>query len=174
MSESTTTSITCRAAVPDDAAAVARVHDASRRHAYAGLLTEAQLNAMTLEERTKFWRDRIVLAGQSDFRVFVANSDAEVCGFVCVESNRARNVAEIDRIYVLPAWFGQGVGRALMTCALDYLRDYGFEKVRLWAFCDNAPAHAFYVKVGFKLDGAERKWPSMPKEVRFARGIEPW
>jgi ribosomal protein S18 acetylase RimI-like enzyme len=175
MTESSiTTKVVCRPAVPDDAPLVAAVHDASRRKAYASMLTDAQLNNMTLDERTDYWHERIVAAGTNDFKVFVAEVDKAVCGFTCVESQRGGNRAEIDRLYVHPDFGGRGLGRALLNCAFDYVRDYGFEKVVLWTFEQNNPARAFYEKIGLKADGAERKWCGMPKEVRYAIKVEPW
>lgn len=164
----------CRIAVPDDAAAVARIHDASRRSAYRGLLTDDQLNAMTLDERTEFWRQIIVLGDQKDMRVFVlVASDGLISGFISLKVQRGKNRGELDRIYVYPDESRKRRGSALIKCGLDYLRDYGFQKATLWTFEANSSARQFYDAMGFKPDGAERKWSGMPKELRYAIVIEP-
>lgn len=163
-----------RQATPDDATSIALVHDTSRRKAYAAILGDAQLNAMTLDERTKFWRERIVLSASEDRTIFVATENATICGFIAVEGSRKQNHAEIDRIYVLPDVAGQGLGRELITAGVNHLRDFGFERVRLWVFEKNVAAQGFYRKMGLAPDGAERKLPSFPKELRFAKALEPW
>lgn len=40
-------------------------------------------------------------------------------------------IAEIKRLYVCPAFRGQGVGRRLLAHAIDKIRDYGYHAVRL-------------------------------------------
>ncbi|AGY60409.1 GNAT family N-acetyltransferase [Gloeobacter kilaueensis] len=52
----------------------------------------------------------------------------------------------IGRMAVLPAWRGQGVGRALLDCLLDLAQKAGIETVHL-----SAQVHAipFYLKAGF-------------------------
>jgi GNAT superfamily N-acetyltransferase len=174
MKNDSTNAIVCRAATPDDASDIARVHDESRRAAYNSIVSKSNLNQMSLDERASFWRGQIVVAGQSDLRVFVAEMENSIQGFVAVVNDRKNNMAEIDRIYVSPAHMRKGIGRALIACALSYVRDYGFDKAILWTFEQNNSAQSFYVSMGFLTDGAQRKLPGTPKEIRFARAIEAW
>jgi len=65
-------------------------------------------------------------------------------------------LAELDRIAVLPEWRGKDVARrlfdALVQDAQAFYRRHGFSlrKLFLLTHDDNARAHAFYEKMGFK------------------------
>lgn len=175
MDASAATTVKTRVTVQDDAEQIAAVHDASRRWAYKGIVAEEQLNAMSLAQRTEFWREEILLSGQKDQRVFVAEADGgQLVGFVAVIAQRAVNVGEIRRIYVAPDSLRKGIGKELVKTAFEYLRDFGFDKVLVWTFEENANALQFYEKQGFKLDGAQRKSSGIPKELRLTAKIEPW
>jgi GNAT superfamily N-acetyltransferase len=79
---------------------------------------------------------------------------------------------ELYAIYLLPAFIGLGVGRALMGASLEGLAVGGHEMVRLWVLRDNAPSRRFYERAGFKADGAENvlDMAGVPvTEVRYAR-----
>jgi len=64
------------------------------------------------------------------------------------------SVAELYALYVRPAWWSTGTGRALMdrvlarTSAADYL------SIMLWVLRDNRRARRFYERAGFAPDGA--------------------
>lgn len=165
--------IQCRIATKEDAAEIARVHDASRRNAYRAILSEPQLSALTVEERSSYWREQILISDQKDMRIIVAEQE-RIRGFISVAARRGSNSAEIDRIYVEPEYARNGAGRALINYAFDYLRDYGFEKAVLWTFDENNPARRFYEAIGFTTDGAQRKCSEVPKEIRYAIKIAPW
>ena len=54
----------------------------------------------------------------------------------------------VDQLYVDPAWFGRGLGSALLTQA-QVRRPDGLQ---LWAFESNRRAHRFYERHGFVLE----------------------
>ena len=85
-----------RAGRPDDAAGVAAVQIASWRAAYAHLFSPEQLAAISLAERTEFWRR---------FPPIVAEVEGDVVGFVAVGNG------ELYAIYVHPNHWGSGIGR---------------------------------------------------------------
>lgn len=175
--------IKIRPAGKSDADAIARVHDQSRRHAYAKLLPEEALNQMSLEQRMHFWREQILMAADRDLKIMVAEvaavtsgkeGDYDVAAFLAVAAQRGKNIAEIDRLYVSPQHLRKGIGKQLVNTALNELRDYGYERVFVWTFEDNWDARKFYYAMGMKPDGAERKYPRTPKEVRYCAKIDPW
>ena len=59
-------------------------------------------------------------------------------------------------MFVAAGHWGQGTGRALMAAALDSLRERGCAEATVWSFAANARANAFYERVGFTRDGAEK------------------
>lgn len=73
-------------------------------------------------------------------------------------------------LYTLPAYWGSGLGRALMDRALDALAAAGYANVCLWAFEANGRACRFYEKCGFTRDGARKhsRFADVP-EIRFVR-----
>jgi GNAT superfamily N-acetyltransferase len=107
----------------------------------------------------------------------VAERDGGAVGFCSVatpsrDNDATPRMAEIEALYVDPAVWRQGVGRALIEQALSGLRAGGWREVTLWMFAGNANAGAFYTHVGFAPDGAEKvpEW-SGEKEVRLRASV---
>ena len=63
---------------------------------------------------------------------------------------------ELWALNVHPAYWRQGIGRALTTRAIDTASLQGFERVELWCISGNAPARTTYENCGFSLAGQER------------------
>ena len=67
----------------------------------------------------------------------------------------------------------RGYGTQCMSFIFNHLREQGFRYLSLWVFQENQRAAAFYRKLGFSPDGAER--PVAPDsdilEVRFLREL---
>ncbi len=57
--------------------------------------------------------------------------------------------AEIHLLGVDPQFQGQGLGRLLMTKALDSIAKMGFQKTVLWTQPTMIPAHRLYESMGF-------------------------
>ena len=55
---------------------------------------------------------------------------------------RATTVGEIRSFFVAVDHWRRGVGRALMTAALDSLRERGCTEATVWSFAANEPANA--------------------------------
>lgn len=73
-------------------------------------------------------------------------------------SLRTRHVAGLG-LCVAPAWWGRGVGSALMQRLLDWADHWaGLLRIELGVFPDNARAIALYRKFGFELEGTQRAW----------------
>lgn len=144
--------LTIRLARPEDADAIAAVRLAGWRGAYGPLLPPDAFDGVDFAQWAERTRD-LLLAGRSGMRV-VQRSDA-VQGF-CV-FGRCRDedlvgVSELYALYVIPEAWSTGLGRALMTVALDELD----RPVVLWVLRDNARARRFYEIAGFRPDGAEK------------------
>lgn len=155
-----------RPATPADASAIAHIHVETWRAAYRGLMPDAVLDALDVERRAAFWQDRLAQPWGS---VWVAEDDS-LAGFCDLIPSRDQDaapdeVAEIVAIYVLPAHWGQGVGRALCEQALAQARQRGCRAVTLWVLASNHNAMRFYEAMGFALDGAQ-------KTKTVANGVE--
>ena len=58
---------------------------------------------------------------------------------------------ELEKIYVLSAYFGSGVGKCLMDCAINHSKGNGFETLFLGVWQENERAVNFYKKIGFEV-----------------------
>ena len=88
-------------------------------------------------------------------------------------AGRAGEVGELYALYVAPAWWSAGVGRALMGSALAALRDDRYPRAVLWVLADNTRARRFYARAGFAPDGATNILAGLGGvlEVRYARSL---
>jgi len=153
-----------RHAGPGDAEAVARLHAASWRGAYRGILSDEYLDGPIVEERLGVWRARLAEAGPGTSSppdnqlVLLAEESGVVCGFVCAFlDSDTRWGAFLDNLHVLPAWQGRGLGKQLMSRAGAWVSDRrpGMG-LYLLVFEENRPARAFYDALGGEV--VERFW----------------
>jgi GNAT superfamily N-acetyltransferase len=147
-----------RSALGSDAAAIAGVHVYSWQVGYQGLLPQPLLDGLSAESRRQWWSGRLGELGARD-RVMVPERGRGVVGFAAIGPSRDpdadRDVAEVYAIYVHPDQWRGGVGRALMTRALDELRTAGFSAT-LWVLDSNARGRRFYEAGGWRRDGASK------------------
>ncbi len=144
--------IVVRNARQADASRIATVHVETWKEAYAGLLDSSFLDSMTPMRLTRHWRRALdEKRNNLDEGVFVAATDKDVVGFVAVSSCRdvfAPWEAEITMLYVLEAYRGAGIGRALMKTAADHALARGMFTGGLWVLRDNLNARGFYEALG--------------------------
>ncbi len=137
-----------REAALDDAAAIARVHVASWRTTYRGLLHDEFLASLGEEPYTERWR-RVIGDGSS--RVFVVDEDGDIVGFASCGRERAGEVGfagELYAIYVLDSAQRHGHGRELVRAVAGALREMRLDDMIVWVLRDNTPARQFYERLG--------------------------
>ena len=85
----------------------------------------------------------------------------------------AAETGELYALYVAPAHWSTGAGRALTDAALDGLRAAGYRRVVLWTLTENARARRFYDKAGFAPDGATNVLAGLGdvEELRYVRDL---
>jgi GNAT superfamily N-acetyltransferase len=156
-----------RPGTPEDAEAVARVHVETWRVAYEHVFPPAELERMAVERVDR----RAEMHRRSP--PIVAEVDGEIVGFVSVgPSTDADTDGELYAIYVSPAHWGTGVGRALMEAAEGRLRELGYGEAVLWVLEDNPRARHFYEAAGWRADGTKRPieiFSVTVPEVRYAK-----
>ncbi len=140
---------TIRPAVSDDARAVARVHVASWRSAYRGMMSGAFLEGLSIDERAEGWRATIEDPASV---VLVAERDGVVAGFVG-GLTRFGDDAEIDSLHVDPSAVGAGLGASLLHAAEAELATRGAARAALWVIEDNERARSFYEREGWRWNG---------------------
>jgi GNAT superfamily N-acetyltransferase len=160
--------VTLRWATVADAEAGARLHLACWREAYGPLVDPGLLEAQLADPAS--WADRWREHTRRVPRL-VAEHDGELVGFAVAGPARGKDAPrplELYAAYVRAAWYGTGLGRALVE------RTLGTGPASLWVLEDNGRARRFYEKLGFGLDGArERFAPLDAWEARMVRGATP-
>jgi GNAT superfamily N-acetyltransferase len=167
---------TIRPEQPDDAEAIARVHIHGWQAGYAGIMpTEvlARLNPAAWAQRR---RDLGTADPEHPFTTLVAEVDGTVTGFATFgpyrnDQDRADldpAYGEIVTMYVEPARWGTGLGRALLTAARAGLAERGWVEYRLWVLADNVRARHFYERAGLSADGTQSVY-----RVPLAGGRDP-
>ncbi len=171
--------VRARRAVRADAASIARIHVAAWRAAYAGLVPQEHLDALTVRHRRKLWEHLIGRPPEPDHATFVLARGSEVLGFADAGRSRdaddARDRAgEVQAIYVRPELIGHGHGRRLFAHALAHLRRRGFAEATVWVLAGNERARRFYEAAGFAADGGRTVWhgsgAALP-EIRLRREL---
>jgi ribosomal protein S18 acetylase RimI-like enzyme len=81
---------------------------------------------------------------------FVAvNADSEMVGLLSISGDWADGALTLVALGVLPAYQGQGVGRALLATAEGEARRLGLGRLRIETTNDNLPALCLYQRIGF-------------------------
>lgn len=165
-----------REAEPADAMAVAEVHVRSWQAAYRGLLPDDFLDALRPEDRAA--RYAFGSAEPEAPRTILAIAEGRLAGFATVSRSRdddAPEAGELCALYVDPAHWRTGVGRALLEEARRMLRRVGHREALLWVLLGNEQAERFYEADGWRRDGAQRvedPWGVVSTVVRYRRGLD--
>lgn len=122
-----------RDATPQDGRQIAVIHVDSWRAAYRGIMPDAVLDALSIEERHRW------------------------VGFGACRDSDAAGLPEVHGIYLDPAHYRHEFGRALWSEARCRLTGQGHREVVVWMLSANDPARRFYEAMGGRLDaGAEK------------------
>ena len=143
-------SIVIRPATAADAREIARVRIDTWRTAYRGLVPDAYLDAMDVEQSVASWQ-RVLGADAPNARVFVADHTGEVVGFAA--ANRLAEPrhgldAELSAVYVRREFQRAGIGRQLVLAAARAIRASGATGLVVWSIAGNKPARAFCEALG--------------------------
>ncbi|SHH09312.1 GNAT family N-acetyltransferase [Halobaculum gomorrense] len=167
------------AASPTEFRAALVVNRAAWRDAYAGILPDERLDAMTIPDGVELQEryDRATADGRS-LLVAVDREPGAVVGFadaLWTDDRKAfceRDDAELRAIYVDPDAQGSGVGTALLEAVIERAPSE-FDRLVLETFTENRAARAFYEARGFERVGAsafEVDGKSYPTAV-YARSV---
>jgi GNAT superfamily N-acetyltransferase len=92
------------------------------------------------------------------YRIFVAEANRSIAGTYALIildglAKRGARAGVVESVAVLPAHQGQGIGRAMMTHALEQCRAAGCYKLTLSSNLKREAAHRFYDSLGFERHG---------------------
>ncbi len=133
-----------------DARAIAKVHVASWRTTYQGIVPGSHLSALSVAERQARWT-QILSDPPKDKIALVAGNP--VAAFVSAGPSRDRDprfTAELYAIYLLGAAQGRGLGRALVSEFARRMMALGHRAAHVWVLEAN-PACGFYESTGARL-----------------------
>jgi ribosomal protein S18 acetylase RimI-like enzyme len=146
-----------------DLAGVAAVHLATRRSAYADLLPNEVLAAMSRVSVQSWWEQRLRTVPRPH-QLLVASSegqDAKIFGFAHVglgdDPGEHGALGQVHALHVHPSVQGDGLGARLLSEACSVLQDLGFGHVRLWVLEGNERAQRFYRQHEWRLAEGLRK-----------------
>jgi len=105
-------------------------------------------------ERDKQLRGlRLILDNPQLGRLFVLRVDDQIAGManalLTISTAEGCPVLLLEDVIVKAPWRGRGLGRQLVEHVFDWARAAGITRVTLLADRGNAPALAFYERVGF-------------------------
>ena len=184
-----------RSASAADAAQIAALMRDSWLAAYDGIIAPALLDQATAPDggarirqsfRLRPWQRMIaaVARGQAP-----ADDPASIVGYASFGPERDvldtpwpypltpggsdGQVAELYALYVHPAWWSTGTGRALMDHVLARVCAAGYACITLWVLEANARARRFYQRAGFAPDGARHVLDDLGgvTEIRYRRAL---
>ncbi|MER7733081.1 GNAT family N-acetyltransferase [Streptomyces erythrochromogenes] len=162
-----------------DIEAVSAVRVRGWQAAYAGVVPQDHLDAMTVEDDAARRRQWFRSPGRESADLVAVGGHGPV-GWVCFGPARgevsgvAGRVGEVYALYVAPDLIGTGVGRALLGEAHASMKGRGFETSALWVLQDNLRARRFYERAGYRADGATQDdvYDDVTLcELRYRRGL---
>ena len=122
-----------RNALPEDAGALTKIaHDAKRHWGYP-------------ERWIAHWQDDLTISPEfvAANQVYVAESEGNLLGFYALVIKDAK--AELDHMWVAPAYIGSGVGKELFLHAMQTAAGQKIDSVEILA---DPNAAGFYRKMG--------------------------
>jgi GNAT superfamily N-acetyltransferase len=149
-----------RPARPGDADGIARAHTASWRASYRGILPDAVLDRIDVDQRASSWArtiaDRSVLT-----LVAYDTSRHDIVGLCDAGRNRSQtpHAAEIYRLYFEQHARRHGLGREMFEHVTDWLRSQRLPSLVIWVLDNNHHARRFYEAMGGQLG------PRVPSRV---------
>lgn len=125
------------------------VHWRSWHDAYRGIVDDSYLDKLTLEkceEMAYRWTENMIVAKDGDRVVGFA-------GYGASRDDDLDGAGEVFAIYILPDYYGKGVGYRLMKEAVARLEDH--RRIAVWVLKENERAIRFYERFGYRFDGRE-------------------
>jgi hypothetical protein len=129
-----------RRAGPDDAAALAHVHETTWRETYTGLMSEQMLDALTADARTEAWRR--ILSGATGYlaTTYVVDRAGTLVAFGSCGEQR-------DPDFAAAGYKGE------FAAVMADLTDRRLTGYTLWVPRNNIPARSLYEKLDGTLIG---------------------
>ena len=139
-----------RDARPSDATDIARVHVASWRSTYPGLVPAAYLVSLSEAAAAMRWHNAVQARGPGRGALVAVDGDDRVQGFATYGARRVPVDGfdgEFYAIYLNDEAKGQGTGRRLMAIMAERFLEAGIRSAAVWCLRNN-PSRWFYERLG--------------------------
>lgn len=146
-----------RPGVLSDVPGISRAYAESWRTTYEGWVPESFLNGITEQAAAKIFTESLQPNGYSYF-LHVAEMDGRIVGFADGGKERShpeKGIGELYAVYLLKAYQGNGLGRALFQASVKSLAEAGMKEMVVWVL-EQSPYRKFYEALGGSL-GEGRK-----------------
>jgi len=148
-----------RQAERNDAPSIAAVHVETWRTAYPRLLPEPVLASLSAEAERAEW-ERILSGGPAE--TWVGLIEGLIVGWVILGPPRDDDLdpavlQELYGLYLLPRFWGRGIGSALCGAAENRMRERGAQDTALWVHEQNRRARRFYERRAYRLEAGRVK-----------------
>ncbi len=149
--------VSIRQATREDTPTIARIINASWRAAYAGIVPQDALDALSDEKKQS--QLATGLERSSEMSYYLLELDGTPVGAACLHPTRDEDLPEAGEFsffYLLPAYWRSGYGTLLLAHVEREAKTHGYLILCCWTLEENARAIAFYEKNGFVRDGAKQ------------------
>ncbi len=116
-----------------------------------------------MDDVRKRWVEALA---EPEMAVVLAEEKGEVVGAAGYRSDW------LDGLYVVPDYWGRGVGAELHDHVLNRLRERGSPQCHLWVLEENHRARRFYERRGWRPNGTSRVVPFPPNPLDVGYTIE--
>lgn len=152
---------------------LSELHVRSWQAAYRGIVPDAYLDAMSVEQRLQRWQQRFPSHDEEQYAVLAGGRIVGLC-MLCPSREAGDRAGEVQAFYLHPDEWGRGYAHPAMRLALARLWELGHQEAMLWTFELNQRARRFYERAGFQPDGGrqplhiggEEQW-----EIRYRRTL---
>ncbi|MEW2575476.1 GNAT family N-acetyltransferase [Streptomyces syringium] len=151
-----------------DIEAVSGIRVTGWQTAYAGVVPQPYLDAMTVEDDARQRRTWFTLSRGQALDLVAVDDAAVPVGWASLGQYRGEGEerpGELYALYVRPDLIGTGVGRLLLQEVHRHAAARRFDSMLLWVLRDNPRARRFYETAGYTADGAVRS--DLYGEVEF-------
>lgn len=169
--------VSVRAAVPDDAAEIARIQVDTWRTAYRNVLPEPVLSGVSASAAEPVWRAAVTAPPSPRHHVLVAVEGRWRVGFVAFgpaddlepEDPEQQTTVAIAPLLVEPRWGRRGHGSRLLAATVDHARADGMTRAVTWLPEGDTPSREFFLSAGWAPDGLVRALDTGAGELREIR-----
>lgn len=136
----------------EDIAGIARVHATTWQTTYRGIIPDAYLDAIQVEEWQERWIPNLTRPASNKFGYVAENEETgEIAGFVRGGPTRYPDLpyrGELYAIYILKSYQQHGLGRRLVRALASDLQNAGLSEMLLWVLEANTASRRFYEALG--------------------------